>query len=233
MPRKKNTESSPALTLGATEDTQVINSADLEAKEANLINDEEPQDEIKAQEDKSETKEAVIPTANSEEEESKPKRQRRSRKPPTAEISATENLDLSKEVAIAKETVEITMNTMVAHFNTIKELTTGVNAQLEKMNTLIKEMSPTQSSNLEDLVKPPVNTQFITKFATAASLVAMLLSILSLSMSQSARQTVLSASQQIAAKENANEIALANKEVTKKNSFTGNLKALTPFRRAK
>jgi hypothetical protein len=151
----------------------------------------------------------------------------------SAEISATENLDLSKEVAIAKETVEITMNTMVAQFNTIKELTTGVNTQLEKMNTLIKEMSPTQSSNLEDLVKPPVNTQFITKFATAASLVAMLLSILSLSMSQSARQTVLSASQQIAAKENANEIALANKEVTKKNSFTGNLKALTPFRRAK
>jgi hypothetical protein len=231
MPRKKNTESSPALTLGATEDTQIINSADLEAKEADLLSDQDPKEEPEAIEEG--TKESISPATTSEEAENKPKRQRRSRKANPPELSANENLELSKEVAIAKETVEITMNTMVAQFNTIKELTTGVNAQLEKMNGLIKEMSPTQSSNLEELVKPQVSTQFITKFATAASLVAMLLSILSLSMSQSARQTVLSASQQIAAKESSNEIALANKEAPKKSSFTSNLKALTPFKRTK
>ena len=110
----------------------------------------------------------------------------------------------------------------MAQFTKIKELTSGVNTQLEKMNALIKEMSPTQNPNLEELVKPQSNTQFITKFATAASLVAMLLSILSMSMSQSARQTLLSAS--IAPKENSSalnstssqELAFSNKEIPSK-----------------
>ncbi|MFM8314985.1 MAG: hypothetical protein ACKOA8_11935, partial [Deltaproteobacteria bacterium] len=128
-----------------------------------------------------------------------------------------------QEVILAKETVEITMNTMVAQFSTIKELTAHVNTQLERMNLLIKDMSPTQSSNLEDLVKPPVNSQFITKFATAASLVAVLVSLLSMSMSQSARQTLLSASlnqnKEVSSaqaapsfRESSNEIAFSGKE---------------------
>ena len=220
MPRKKNTESTPTLTIGS-EDTQVINSADLEATEAELLSDTE-RTETQVPE-KEPSQEVEVEASSTTEVEAKPKRQRRSRKNPSAQdIVASEahssSLDLSKDVTLAKESIELTMNSMVAQFTKIKELTSGVNTQLEKMNALIKEMSPTQNPNLEELVKPQSNTQFITKFATAASLVAMLLSILSMSMSQSARQTLLSAS--IAPKENSSalnstssqELAFSNKE---------------------
>lgn len=229
MARKKNSESNTTLTLGTTEDTQVINSADIEAKEAELLNskDEEETHNEEVEETKAEAKADTETQAEAQKEsEPKPKRQRRSRKTVSAEQiiesdSKNSNLDLSKEVVLAKESVELTMNAMVAQFTAIKDLTAGVNAQLEKMNSLIKEMSPTQNPSLEELVKPEGNSQFITKFATAASLVAMLLSILSMSMSQSARQTILSASLN---KENSNpqtlqgstELALSQKDFTLK-----------------
>lgn len=248
MARKKNTENNPSLSLGTTEDTQIINSADLEAKEAELLNDSE-----ETKESKEKTLETAESKATPETEPSapetqvtKPKRQRRSRKTAAIEITASdataESLDLSKEVTIAKETVEITMNTMVAQLTTIKDITTHLNANLEKMNSLIKEMSPTQSSNLEELIKPQPNSQFITKFATAASLAAVLLSILSMSMSQSARQTVLSASfknndsysSQISPTKESHEIAFAGKETpAKKSNFTTNIKGLIPFKNKK
>ncbi|MFM8313437.1 MAG: hypothetical protein ACKOA8_04060 [Deltaproteobacteria bacterium] len=221
MPRKKNTESTPTLTIGS-EDTQVINSADLEATEAELLSDTEGTETQVPEKEPSQ--EVEVEASSTTEVEAKPKRQRRSRKNPSAQdIVASEahssSLDLSKDVTLAKESIELTMNSMVAQFTKIKELTSGVNTQLEKMNALIKEMSPTQNPNLEELVKPQSNTQFITKFATAASLVAMLLSILSMSMSQSARQTLLSAS--IDPKENSSalnstssqELAFSNKEI--------------------
>ncbi len=242
MARKKNTDTNPTLTIGS-EDTQIINSADLEATEAQLLNDPDEFDVTKDAnlEDSIEliTKEEVKATATEE----KPKRQRRSKKAASKESISSEpvaSLDLSKEVTIAKETIEVTMSTMVAQFTTIKDLTTGVNTQLEKMNALIKEMSPSHSSNLEELVKPTLNTQFITKFATAASLVAMLLSILSLSLSQSARKAILSSSlnnkenssfQATSLKENVGELALASKDNSnRKSSFTTNIKSLVPFR---
>lgn len=229
MARKKNSESNSILTLGTTEDTQVINSSDIEAKEAELLTAKEDEEEEKtAEEPKAEVKAEEAPKTESvKEEEPKPKRQRRSRKTVSAQdIVTTEaqnsNLDLSKEVVLAKESVESIMNAMVAQFTAIKELTTGVNSQLEKMNSLIKEMSPTQNPSLEELVKPQGNPQFITKFATAASLVAMLLSILSMSMSQSARQATLSAS--LSNKENtsvqstqpSNELAMSLKDFQSK-----------------
>ncbi len=248
MAKKRNNESTSTLTLGTTEDTQIINSADLEAQEAELLNDIEKGSEEKKAEEK---EEAPISEVSDLKETAiqpkKPRKQRHSRKATPVEITTSEaiapTLDLSKEVTMVKETVEMTMNTMVAQFTAIKELTTGMNAQLEKMNTLIQEMSPTQSSNLEEWVKPQVQSQFITKFATAASLAAMLLSILSMSMAQSARQTILSASfknneslsiQANDSKETSNELALANKDTSnKKNSFTSNSKSLIPFKSKK
>ncbi|NBX69066.1 MAG: hypothetical protein EBR01_08920 [Proteobacteria bacterium] len=247
MARKKNSENSPALTLGTTEDTQIINSADLEAKEAELLNDseeiKEPKEVQKEKEKEVTTSEVPAPEATA----AKPKRQRKPRKPAAVEITAndatTPNLDLSKEVTIAKETVEVTMNTLVAQFNTIKEISTHINTQLEKMNSLVKEMSPNQSSNLEELLKPQTNSQFITKFATAASLAAILVSFLSMSMSQSARQTVISAtlknnesnSVQVSSnKEGSNEIAFTNRETpSKKSNFVTNIKGLVPFKNKK
>jgi len=223
MARKKNNESTPTITLGTTEDTQVINSADLEATEAELLSDKEedsqPEENAKAES----SAELLVEKSETKESTPKPRGQRRSRKSVTAQdiVALDANvaeMDLSKEVTLAKETVELTMNTMVAQFTAIKELTSSVNNQLEKMNSLIKEMSPNQSANLEELVKPQSNYNFITKFATAASLVAMLFSILSMSMSQSTRQTLLSADldnkeinlvQSIASKP---ELAISNKE---------------------
>lgn len=247
MARKKNNENNSALTLGTTEDTQIINSADLEAKEAELLNDsDEPKKETEKSPETQDKEQEVSAEASplAEAPVTKPKRQRRSRKTAALELTTSdgtaESLDLSKEVTIAKEAVELTMKTMVAQFTTIKEITTQINSQLDRMNSLIKEMSPNQSGNLEELIKPQANSQFITKFATAASLAAILLSILSMSMSQSARQTVLSASfknndnASIQAKENSNEIALANREATnKKSNFVTNIKGLVPFKTKK
>lgn len=227
MARKKNSDTNTALTLGTTEDTQVINSSDIEAKEAELLNAKE-EEEVKNEEPKEEVlAEATPKVETKQEEEPKPKRQRRSRKSVSAQdVVATDaqnsNIDLSKEVVLAKESVELIMNSMVAQFTAIKDLTAGVNSQLEKMNSLIKEMSPTQNPSLEELVKPEGNSQFITKFATAASLVAMLLSILSMSMSQTARQTILSASvnnhenSTVQAAQSSNEIAISPKELQPK-----------------
>lgn len=242
MARKKNTETNPTLTIG-NEDTQVINSADMEATEAELLNDPDEFDATKDADLEKAPELITTEEVKATETEDKPKRQRRSKKAASKESISSEtvaSLDLSKEVTIAKETIEVTMSTMVAQFTTIKDLTTGVNTQLEKMNGLIKEMSPSHSSNLEDLVKPTLNTQFITKFATAASLVAMLLSILSLSLSQSARKAILSSSfnskenssfQANSLKENTGELALASKEnSSKKSSFITNTKSPIPFR---
>jgi hypothetical protein len=228
MARKKTSESSPTLTLGtvASEDTQVINSADMEAQEAELLNDEENESEVKDSELTEASKTKSTPTeAMAEDEEAKPKRQRRARKTAPKEIAEGAELDLSEEVKIAKDTVEVTMHTLVAQMTTIKEITTGINTQIEKMHFLVKEMSPTQNPNLEELVKPQISSQFVAKFATAASLVAMLVSILSMSMAQSARQTILSAKvntkenttiQASNLKESPSEIALATKELIPK-----------------
>jgi hypothetical protein len=223
MARKKNNDSTPAITLGTTEDTQVINSADIEATEADLLSDKEEESHSEETTKAESSTEPLVEKSEAKESEPKPKRQRRSKKAATAQdivsidANATE-IDLSKEVTLAKEAVELTMSAMVAQFTTIKELTSSVNSQLEKMNSLIKEMSPNQSSNLEELVKPQSNYNFIAKFATAASLVAMLFSLLSMSMSQSARQTLLSASlnnqesNSVQSTNSSPELAVSNKE---------------------
>lgn len=179
MARKKNAEP-VELKLG-TEDTQVINSADIEAKEAELLT-----------EDAESESEEKIEVAEEPKVQDKPKRQRRSRKAPEAAITAAPNESLDKEVALAHEAVQAAMSTMLQQFTAIKDITNTLNGNLEKMTGLIREMSPNESPNLEELVKPETNYSFISKFATAASLVAVLFSVLSLSMSQSARQSALS-----------------------------------------
>lgn len=127
--------------------------------------------------------EAVVEEAPVEEE--KPKRQSRRSKKQADTPEA--------QIELAAEAMRKSMDEMVSQWEKIQEITGIVSSQLEKVSHIVKP-AVQDFVDTQDMVRPHnPKSQFITRFATVASIVAVLCSLVSLSLSQSARQVVLNA----------------------------------------
>jgi len=96
--------------------------------------------------------------------------------------------NLQKDVSIANASIESSMDSMVKQWGMVKDITTTVSSNLEKVTKLLTE----QTEDLEALKAPVAKPSHIARWAIGASLVATILSVVSLSLSQTARQEALS-----------------------------------------
>ena len=118
-------------------------------------------------------------------EDEKPKRQRNSRKKPASPEA---------QIELATEAMQKTMDEMVKHWTAIQSITGTVSSQLEKVAHIVKPSIQDFVSTNDSLVQPKKeSSQFAMRFTAAASIVAVLLSLVSLSLSQSARTVALNA----------------------------------------
>ena len=191
MGRKKQTEEIELNAAPDREDTQILNRAELESEEAELLTDE-----ANAEAD-----------AEVENGEAKPKRRSRARKTeePVAEIeeiAAAPELETpeiedvpapqrrSRSRAKKEDTTPVTGETLAA--KNMEEISKQWTLLFERLNSVIPKPAPvTDTSEFPRPVKDSEAVPFITKFAIGSSLVATLLSVLSLSLSQSARNSAL------------------------------------------
>lgn len=111
--------------------------------------------------------------------------QRRSRK--NAEPNYKEDLE------VAATAMQKSMDSMVKQWTAIEQISGQVSSHFEKVTQALKPKP--EYLDTQDLIRPQLANRppFITKFATAASIVAVVFSLVSLSLSQSARQVALNA----------------------------------------
>src|SRR5262249_9420237 len=84
-----------------------------------------------------------------------------------------------------------TMEEMVNQWNKVQEITNQINNQLEKVAHIVKP-SIQDFVNTQDMVRPGAQkSQFLARFTMVASVVAVLFSLVSMSLSQSARTVAL------------------------------------------
>lgn len=118
-------------------------------------------------------------------EEPKPKRQRASRKKATTPEA---------QIELATEAMQKTMDEMVKHWAAVQSITGTVSSQLEKVAHIVKPTIQNFVDTNDSLVPlKKENSQFATRFTAAASIVAVLFSLVSMSLSQSARTVALNA----------------------------------------
>ena len=168
--------------------------AETEVEEIEEVKEEAPKRQRKPRAKKTEemteaVTEAVeagpIGTEIEEVKEEAPKRQRKPRAKKTEEII--------EAVEVAPEASVQTLDQWAA----IKQLSEQVSQILEK-NSQVKLPPPQLDIETGDFFRPTQpepKTLFVTKFAVAASIAAVLLSVVSLSLAQSTRQAVLGALQ--------------------------------------
>ena len=197
--RKKLTEAE----LENTQTTLTIeDSNQAESEEAELLAETDSEviaEEIPEEEEEEEEEEAKEETVEATAEvvaEEPVKKPRKPRKPRAKKVET---------IAVAEEKAEISGPAPVAtsvpsepaldQWAAIKQLSDSVALILENSKKL-KAPPPSLDFDTNEFLRPqqpPPKTLFITKFATAASIVATILSLVSLSLSQSARQAVLGA----------------------------------------
>ena len=125
---------------------------------------------------------------------------------PTKGKGSRLDVQMKKNVALAATTAKKSVESMEKQWEAIQEISQGICANLEKVQGLMKEIPSTFSSSMQELLKPPATKSSpLTKIATGASVIAIVLSLLSLSLSQTARQVAISS--QVAALSSAPKIA--------------------------
>ena len=188
--RKKEETVEHTLELNAEVETEAV------AEEVEAV-EEELTAEAHSEEPKTVEVEAV-------EEETKPQRRRsprKSKKELEQAMSPEHNIEWIQETALKS------MQEMLKHWQSMQDISANITTQLDKVAHIVK---PTIQDfvSTQDMQRPEAKTsQFVTRFAIAASVVAILLSFVSLSMSQSARQVALNA--EVARVSTASQPALA------------------------
>lgn len=193
------------IEIESTEELDSTNeeSAENESNEAELLNDSQTRSiamaEVEASAD-SETEEVEAVEVEAKEEPEKPKRQRRSRKKAEdVEAVGTEltvetknEKNLKKEMDAACKAIENSMDSMLKQWSSVKEITSSISENLEKISSQVHSKTG-QSLDEFLLPKKEEKPSFLVKFAICASVVATLFSVLSLTMSQTARQAIMTA----------------------------------------
>jgi len=202
-------ESEEAELLAST-DSEVV--AEAETEEApkprsrrRRAKKEEETPEVEAAEQASPVEEAI---ETPEETVKKPRKSRAKKVETSAEISEEEIVE-----------VKPTSSPALDQWAAIKELSDSVQKILEN-NKKLQMPAASLEYDTSEFFRPQQQpkTLFITKFATAASIVAVILSLVSLTLSQSARHAVLSAV------ETSKQVGIA--------STTGTSSEVSPFRKS-
>ena len=107
---------------------------------------------------------------------------------PEVDAAETSPTQVREDVTIAVEGVRHTMDTMARQWNLVKEISGGVVQNLERVNGLLHEI-PAQAP-VEPVAPAPRNS-YVTKIAVGFSGFALLLSAISLVLSQNARDKAL------------------------------------------
>lgn len=226
------------IELESTEELDTTNeqSAENEANEAELLNDSQTRSiamaEVEASsETESEEVEAI--EVEAKEETEKPKRQRRSRKKAEdSEAVGTEltmetknEKNLKKEMDAACKAIENSMESMLKQWSSVKDITSSISENLEKISSQVHSKT---GQSLDEFLLPKKEEKptFLVKFAICASVIATLFSVLSLTMSQTARQAIMTAelnrssSIQSTSNQNPNpEVAFSNYRRVEKSKF--------------
>jgi|694.fasta_scaffold150120_3 hypothetical protein len=219
MSRKKNLNESE---LENTQTTLTIeDSNQIESQEAELIAEtdaEEAQAAPKARRSRKPKKEEVEPEADAvteaveaaeentktedvpletSEEEITPKRKPRKPRAKKVEAEVTTStipeLPVATPAPISISAPQPDLQDTLKQWAAIKQLSESVAQLLDKTSHIKSPLSENEFDTGEFFRPQQQKNVFITKFATAASIVAVLLSLVSLSLSQSARQAVLGA----------------------------------------
>lgn len=180
--RKKLTETE----LESTQTTLTIeDSNQAESEEAELL--AETDSEVIAEAPEIEAKEEEITEeVIAEEPVKKPRKPRKSR---AKKVEVAEVTEEKPEISAPVD------QTTLDQWAAIKQLSESV-AQILERTQKLQAPPPSLDIDTNEFLRPQQQlpkTLFITKFATAASIVAILLSLVSLSLSQSARQAALGA----------------------------------------
>lgn len=151
-----------------------------------------------------------------QEHKPKPRRRRRSRRrqiqletvavdetpqEPTTEAPETpaENQDFAafeqevrKDLKLTSTAMEKTMDSMVSQWGAIKEMSSSISTNIERVVSLLQELPTNYATILHDMTKKnqPKSSPFVTKIALGASALAFVLSVVSLTLSQSTRQVL-------------------------------------------
>jgi hypothetical protein len=92
------------------------------------------------------------------------------------------------EAAASGETADANLK----QWQSIHAISLGICQNLERVNAMVKELPANYADAIGELLKPPApKPSPLTKLAAGVSIAAAILSVLSLSLSQSARQAVL------------------------------------------
>ena len=193
--RKKLTEAE----LESTQTTLTIeDSNQAESEEAELL--AETDSEVIAEETpaEEEEKEETVEAGEEVVAEEPAKKPRKPRKPRAKKVETVAVIEEKAEVsgpAPVTVATPVTSEPALDQWAAIKQLSESVALILENSKKL-QAPPPSLDFDTNEFLRPQQpapKTLFITKFATAASIVAILLSLVSLSLSQSARQAVLGA----------------------------------------
>lgn len=176
-------ESEEAELLAETDSEVIAEVAPEETEAIEAAPEEEPVKKPRARRKRNpEPEEIVVEAVETEAVEEPVKKPRKSRSK-KSEAAVEAPVEISAPI-------QPTQDPWVA----VKQLSESVALLLERTEQL-RMPPPDMNLDTNEFFKPqqPPKTLFITKFATAASIVAVLLSLVSLSLSQSARQAVLGA----------------------------------------
>ena len=84
------------------------------------------------------------------------------------------------------------MESMVKQWSAARDISQAMATNLERISQMVQELPPKYTGALDQIFKqPPPKPTLVSKVALAASLIAIILSLVGLSMSQSTRQFVL------------------------------------------
>jgi hypothetical protein len=188
------------LTEAEIENTQttltIEDSNQAESEEAELL--AETDSEVIAEETPAEEEEKEETVEASEEvlAEESVKKPRKPRKPRAKKVETVAVIEEKAEVSgPAPVATPVSSEPALDQWAAIKQLSESVALILENSKKL-QAPPPSLDFDTNEFLRPQQQapkTLFITKFATAASIVAVFLSLVSLSLSQSARQAVLGA----------------------------------------
>lgn len=218
--------------LESVEELETSNeeSAENESNEAELLNDSQTRNislsEVEAESESESEEEVEALEVEASEAEDKPKRQRRSRKKAndaegteiTSAAASKIEKNLKKDMDAAQKAIETSMESMLKQWHAVKEVTSHITQNLEKISTQV-QVKTGQSLDEFLLPKKEEKPSFLTKFAICASVIATLFSVLSLTMAQSTRQSVLNAEltrAQNPVVQNAPEVAFNNSKRSEK-----------------
>lgn len=136
--------------------------------------------------------EAPAVEAKEEKEEAPKKRAPRAKSEKKTDLqTAIENFEgnpdtLREDLTVASVAIQKSMDNMAKQWGTVNEISTSVCTNLERVNTMLRE-APAQDRFKTPIARPAA----ITKAAVAISVFSVVLSIVSLLLSQSARQAAL------------------------------------------